>query len=293
MPNIRTKHCHTTKIKRRTATPKGPKMRQYNQTYNSEEATTQLLPDNTHPEIICLASLYKPMEFLRTKIDNFNAVLPPSVAVWFADCSPPEVWQEVQETIRQHSKFKYILSHFHERTTLYYTWNWIIKHAILTYGPKYFCNTNVDDIIGPDYFTIMPQVLNGNPAIQLVACSWYVISGSWTQKWPPASCDGICTVTEIGSCGHFPMWRAGLHKQIGLFDPNMLAIGDSDFWSRIKNALGQEVMHKINDVLCCYISHQNNLYHTSKGPNMSSGEAWDRGTISVRTPEELDRLRYF
>jgi len=267
-------------------------MRQYDQTYDNKEATTQLQLD-THPEIICLASLYKPMEFLHKKINNFNEILPPTAAVWFADCSPSEIWQEVQETIKQHSKFKYILSHFSDRTTLYYTWNWIIKHAILTYNPKYFCNTNVDDIIGPDYFTVMPQILNNHQMVQLVACSWYIINGSWNiQKWPP-NYDGICIVTEIGSCGHFPMWRANLHKQVGLFDPNMLAIGDSDFWSRIKNMLGQGAMHKINDILCCYISHQNNLYHTSKGPNMSSGEAWDMGTINVRTPEELDKLRYF
>lgn len=298
MPKIRTQRCRSAKIGQKTIKPKnGPNLmtRQYNQIYGIKEATVQWLPDTgaPHPSIICLASLYKPMEFLCSKIDNFNAVLPQNAAVWFADCSPPEVWLEVQNTINVRSRFRYILSHFSNRTTLYYTWNWIIKHAIQAYDPKYFCNTNVDDIIGPEYFKIMPQTLEINNTIYLVACSWYVTHDKGQTTWPPPSCDGISVVTDIGSFGHFPMWRASLHKLVGLFDPNMLAIGDSDFWSRVKGTLGQAAMRKISEALCCYVSHSNNLYYAAKGPDQQSGESWDIGTMQVRTPQQLESLKHF
>jgi hypothetical protein len=232
---------------------------------------------------VALASLYEPLEFLESKIANFNQSNHSDVLVYMSDCSSEKTWKEVDKLVRSKSKFEYVLDHHQKRETLYWTWNWIIDKTIGS-KPQYYCTTNVDDVVHPDYFAKMSSFLDSNPTIQIVGCSWLLttIPG---EIWPPASSNSQILTQELAirTLGHFPMWRASLHPSIGLFDPRMFIIGDDDFWLRIKARFGTNAIGTISkEYLGCYLQHTNNLFHTAKAPNGMSAEGWDRMVMANR-----------
>jgi hypothetical protein len=240
---------------------------------------------NNMPKIIALASLYEPLEFLENRIANLNQCDMSGVMVWWLDVSPERTWKQVKEIVKK-CEFSYKISHNKKRQTLYWAWSWIISQSRNDgIWPKYFCNTNVDDINRPEYFRIMSSYLDNQPDKHIVCCNWLNTNVKGQHTWPPKH-DSLSEVDPQLTLGHFPMWRASLHDTVGSFDPRMVAIGDADFWSRIKNKHGKKVIGKINRTLACYLSHQNNLYYRAVGPNGFSGEAWDRGLMMERDKKE-------
>lgn len=225
-------------------------------------------------KIIGMASLYEPLQFLSNRIRNLNQCNLKDVLIYFADCSKPETWEQVKKTIESEAKFNYSLSHFDQRTTLYYTWHWIIDQTLNTQNPQYYTNVNVDDIHYPDYYQKMSTYLDQHPETHIVACPWHItkIKG---QIWPP-NYDNASGPTLGKTLGHFPMWRAGLHREGLNFDSRMVAIGDTYFWLGIKNKYGTKAMAIHPETLACFLSHDNNLYWVAKGPHGQSGEAYDR-----------------
>lgn len=237
------------------------------------------------PNIIALASLYKPLEFLEDRIKNLNLCDTTDVLVWWLDVSPKRHWVKVQELLKS-CEFEYMSSHTHQRQTLYWAWNWIIKQSKQqSLWPKYFCNTNVDDILHPEYFQKMSSYLDEHNDKLIVCCNWYNTNIKHQFEWKPKH-DSMSEVDPKLTLGHFPMWDSSLHDSVGMFDGRMVCIGDSDFWSRIKNVHGPNVIGKISKPLGCYLSHSNNLYYKSQGPNGESGEAYDRALMMQRGQEE-------
>lgn len=229
--------------------------------------------------IFCLASLYEPLEFLENRIANFNQCDLSEAVVCFVDVSTPTTWAKVEKIIQGKAKFEYTLHHHAERKSLYWVWNWIIDKCMLECKPVYFCNTNVDDINHPEYFKKMSTYLDENPKIKLVASPWGVtqIKG---QRWPAQMERGIVTPEPKKTCGHFPMWRASLHTSpVGKFHSDMVCVGDSFFWAKIRKEYGLNSLAVHPETLGCYLSHENNLYHMSRGPKGQKGEAWDRSLM--------------
>jgi hypothetical protein len=232
--------------------------------------------------VVGLASLYEPLEFLENKIRNFNQCDMSGTIIYFSDCSSPETWAEVEKIVRSNCKFDFVIDHHAERKTLYWTWNWIIEHTRDV--AKYYVTTNVDDILEPTYFKKMSAFLDEHPEFEIACMSWLVTEEKgqiWPPKWNPGQNQ---VVNPDRSCGHFPMWRASLHDpdRIGLFIPEMVVIGDAEFWDRIKRKYGLPVFGVHPEWLACFLSHEKNLYRTGKGPDGGSGEAWDWGIINGR-----------
>lgn len=239
------------------------------------------------PKIIALASLYEPLEFLNNRIDNLNTCDMDGVLVWWLDVSRKSTWDKVK-TILKRCEFKYEVSHNPRRQTLYWAWNWIINQSKQSgHWPKYFCNTNVDDINRPEYFQIMSVYLDNHPKKDIVCCNWLNTNIKDQYRWPPQANGGLSEVDPQLTLGHFPMWRSSLHNEdeVGMFDSRMVAIGDSDFWARIKKK-GPDAIGKLDRTLACYLSHQNNLYYKAQGPNGESGEAYDRALMTERDTKE-------
>lgn len=222
--------------------------------------------------IVGICSLYEPLEFLANRIRNLNQCDLKNVSIYFADCSSDNTWKEVQKVVESSCKFNYKLHHFNNRTTLYYTWNWVIDQTLIE--TEYYCNTNVDDIQEPSYFQKMAGFLDTYPNYKIVACPWLITSKKG-QIWPPESENNSGPIPEK-TMGHFPMWRASLHREGVRFDPRMVCVGDSYFWTKVRQKYGVGVLAVHNETLSCYLSHNNNLYYSSRGPHGESGEAWDR-----------------
>lgn len=225
--------------------------------------------------IFCLASLYEPLEFLADKIANFNQCDLSEASVRFVDVSSGPTWEKVERLIKAEAKFDYELTHFEQRKSLYWVWNWIIDDCFAKYKPQYFCNTNVDDLNHPDYFRKMSKYLDENRSIAILAAPWGV-TRTKHQQWPAIAEDGNVIPDVTKTCGHFPMWRAKVHRRVGNFNQDMVCIGDADFWNRTKRYFGREAFAVHPEVLGCYLSHSNNLYTVSRGPNGQKGEVWDR-----------------
>lgn len=219
-----------------------------------------------------ICSLYEPLAFLANRIRNLNQCDLSDTSIFFADCSSELTWNAVKAIIESDCKFKYQLHHFDERTTLYYTWAWVVDRTKDT--TVYFCNTNVDDIQEPTYHKKMAEFLDQHLGVEIVACPWLIteIKG---QIWPP-NAQSASGPNVDRTMGHFPMWRASLHRAGLNFDQRMVAIGDSFFWSAVKKQYGRSALAILDEQLSCYLSHENNLYYTAKGPQGQNGEAYDR-----------------
>ena len=221
--------------------------------------------------IIGICSLYEPLQFLENRIKNLNQCDLSDTMIFFGDCSTPNTWKQVETIIKRDCKFAFNIYHFEQRNSLYYTWAWVIDHT--RSNTTYYCNTNVDDIQDPTYFKKMSGFLDTHPQIKIVACPWFItnIKG---QIWP-AKITSSSGPNIDKTMGHFPMWRASLHLEEINFDPRMVAVGDAFFWTKIKKKYGREAFAILNEQLCCYLTHENNLYYTAKGPNGQSGESYD------------------
>src|SRR3972149_2154443 len=222
-------------------------------------------------KVVGLASLYEPLEFLENRIANLNQCNMKDVLVHWCDCSSNATWEKVEKIIREKCQFEYRADHHPERKTIYWTWNWIIENNA---GAKYFTNINVDDIHHPEYFQKLAAYLDEHSQIVIVSVPWLVTKQK-NQIWPPAA-QGNTPPDPKRTLGHFPMWRSETHHDVGLFDPRMLTIGDSDFWRRIRIHRGQHTIAVHPEYLACYLSHAANAHHSLIGPNGQRGEGYDR-----------------
>lgn len=236
--------------------------------------------------VVGMASLYEPLEFLETRIANLNQCDLSETIIYWADCSSAPTWREVRKLVASNCRFPYTLDHFEERTTLYWTWTWIARMAVARCA-EYITNVNVDDLHHPEYFRRMPSFLDDNKIVQIVGCSW-LVTAKKGMVWPPDAENNQRLSADMGTMGHFPMWRTSLFGEVGYFDERMLVIGDADFWDRIHSKYGTSAFGHVWDHLACYTTHGCNLYSTAKGPHGESGEAWDRSLIDAR--KRGDRL---
>jgi hypothetical protein len=226
--------------------------------------------------VLALASLYEPMRFLERRVRNLNACDLSGVLVHWCDCSPEPVWERVREVLRG-CRFEHRVDHHPERTTLYWTWNWIIRQSGWPdRTPEYLTNVNADDLHAPSYFAAMSALLDSRPDVMVAAPRWHH-TREMDDAWPPR--DGEILAPEPGgTMGHFPMWRSAAHREVGLFDPRMVAVGDSRFWGRVLRKRGPGAFAVHPEPLGCYLLHDSNLYHTALSPDGNqSGEGWDVG----------------
>jgi len=226
-------------------------------------------------KVVGICSLFEPLEFLQTKLENLAQCDLRGIVIYVADCSPAKTQNKVAEIITNYKQLPLIFIRLPKRETLYATWNILIRRARTEERPTYFTNVNVDDLYDPQYFQKMASFLDSHPHIQIASCPWYItkIKG---QKWPPQyhTQSGMSKGSTIG---HFPMWRSSLHEVVGFFDDRAVCIGDALFWNKIIGHFGHGVIAEQPETLACYLTHEKNLYYTAKGPHGGSGEAWDRG----------------
>ena len=229
-----------------------------------------------------LASLYEPLEFLEHRIENLNCCDMDGTCIYFMDCSDAKVQAEAHELIRTRAKFQYRWQGLAGKKDLYRVWNMMVSQAMCdpTMHPVYFCAVNVDDIQAPNYFREMMFFLDEHPDIVIVSPQWYA-SKTKGQYWPPAE-KGVFVDPDVHrTLGHFPMWRARLHDELGNFNPLMRVVGDSEFWDRIKKRYGYGAIAVLEKPLALYLDHEKNLYKTSKLANGMTGEAMDRKLMGL------------
>jgi hypothetical protein len=230
-------------------------------------------------KVVGLGSLYEPLPFLEDRIRTLNDSVLRDVLIYWVDCSPPAVFEEVRRIVEDKCRFGYRLEHLPERTTLYWTWNHIIEKT--RECTEFFTPINVDDLQDPLYFQKMTSFLDEHPEFLIATCPW-LLTDAKGQDWPPTATGTHLVVDTRASLGHFPMWRSAAHDAVGLFDPAMVASGDWDFWDRIRERFGRGKFGVHPEPLGCHLLHENNLRRTGTGPSGECGQAWDRRVIARR-----------
>jgi cellulose synthase/poly-beta-1,6-N-acetylglucosamine synthase-like glycosyltransferase len=196
-------------------------------------------------KVTILISLYKASEFLSAKLENllkqtyFN-----KCCVVLLNCQNLE--NESLIYAEYTKKYKNIISKDYTKfIKLYSSWNDGIKMT----KSKYIMNSNVDDMLHPDYVKTCCEYLDNNPETGCVttqvattyrSCQKYfgAVAPTTNKKSKFAALWDINSRLRIqypkGTMGPCPMWRRSLHDKHGYFG-DYLAIGDAVMWETWHN----------------------------------------------------------
>jgi hypothetical protein len=138
----------------------------------------------------------------------------------------------------------------HDIPTVYDAWN-----KALEFESDYVIIANSDDLMANFAIDKMAAILDLNPQIGLVYADSVIVK---EQHGSPVSYldlrDPDSDLYDGCYIGHFPMYRASLHKEHGFYDERFVVAGDYEFWLRLQRA----------DVMFHHIKER-------------IGEFWDRG----------------
>lgn len=236
-------------------------------------------------KILAMVSTYNGDQFLEKKLENlFAQTRQAETLIYVYDAASPGKEREIAQKYMGRPNFIYYRSH--TRTGLYAAWN----HCILDTLSRtdYVATCNVDDTTDPTYFDEAIKILDNSPNIGLVFTPWYVTK-THGQPYPPPGCEGIADPKPYTTCGHFPVWRRGLHDRFGMFNEQFKIIGDAEWWNRLsywrkKGAQGVE-FHKLSKPHGVYLARGSDNLYEAKDPH--SG-------IPIHATEEqmIYRMRY-
>lgn len=226
-----------------------------------------------------MVSVYGAAAFLDNRLDNLLDQTTDGLTVYVYDAASPQGESDIVKKYMadpRASKHRIVYYRSPVRTSLYAAWNQIIRES----NTEYLTPANADDITDPNYYRTAVELLKSGPN-DLVYCPWLLTTKA-NQKWPPRDNEGVSDPPNGSTCGHFPVWRRSLHAAHGLFDERFKAIGDAEWWGRLRRAGAK--FAKIPDPMGCWTNRgADNLYYSAKDDN--GGEAYrsEEGLIA-QTP---------
>lgn len=232
-------------------------------------------------KLVAMVSMYQSGQFIENKLINLTESKAASdTEIWCLNANSPD---ERDREIPKKFNVKYI--ELKERNTVYQAWNHIIKES----QSQYITNANTDDIVSPDCYNRMFQVLDTSDA-SFTYCDWYVTAKE-NQKWESKTDYEYTGKTTpfhgdvaTSVVGHFPMWRRDLHKKLGHFDERFKALGDAEWWARCYYKLAAKFVN-IREPLGLYLYRNGqNLWHKS-----ISTEEWQMFHKTVQGYKECQK----
>jgi len=210
--------------------------------------------------VCAIISAYKSEKgWVKRRIDNLmeSSVIPEQIAVSVQKGSMEE---EELEILRE--EYKFVTNIDVLRTddipTLYKTWNDL--GAMCTCD--YIINANLDDYIYPYGLWRMSTLLDRNLDVDVVYgnCDVCVERGldvvtvfNWAEG-------GYERLKHGCFLGPFPMWRKSLHDEGYWYDPELVAVGDYDFWLRLARD-GKRFMKVYGEPVGLYTERQESIAH--------------------------------
>ena len=212
-------------------------------------------------KLTVMVSIYNSGEWIENRLNNLlQHENQKDMEVWCVNANSPD---PRDHEIPQKYPFKYIK--LVTRPTVYETWNYIIQNST----SKYITNANTDDIVAPNCYTKLMEILDKNEKFGFTYCSW-LTTATPNQKWeekknadPSGNPGNYAGDISIAGVGHFPMWRRSLHDQLGLFDPQFKALSDADWWARCYH-VGKTQFYWLREYLGLYLwRNGDNLWNRS------------------------------
>lgn len=199
-------------------------------------------------EITALVSTYKSEAFIEEALTDLEAQSAAGgLEIIVVDAASPENERAVVERFqRRYGNIRYLRTR--ERIGIYPAWNLAARMA----KGRYLTPMSTNDRLAPDAYEVLLEALRANPGAALAYGDSHLTpdphqtfarfrpSADYGGRfaWPPYDYDDLIMNCRVGP---HPVWRRGLHAEIGWFDGRYKAIGDQDFWLRI--ALKHPLVH--------------------------------------------------
>jgi len=203
--------------------------------------------------ITILVGIYDSRKFIEAKIRNLQQL------TVFSDCwvvllncldlgRESEIYADFVRDNDNVIEIRYS-THVH----LYPTWN----DGIVVTNSTYIMNSNVDDMLHPDYVSLCTEYLDSHPDIAVVS-SRVIMTDTPNQIYPDWEwCDEMpFHAYPQSTAGPCPVWRRSLHEKYGYFD-NYRVIGDARMWE--KWLAGGEKFGLLDKKLVLYLRNPNSL----------------------------------
>lgn len=207
--------------------------------------------------VSAIASLYKGRQYLETFLENITSqtIFDRSELIIIDANSPDGEGELIAEYQKVYPNIVY--KRINYRIGIYEAWN---DAAEMARG-RYLTNTNLDDLRRADSFELQAGALDELKFVDVIYQDFFY------------SLDSSLGVDDVGKFGfksslpvlcannllrfnsphNAPMWRARLHKELGLFDTSFRSAGDYEFWMRC--ALNGKQFYKLNSPHIVYFQN--------------------------------------
>ncbi len=202
-----------------------------------------------------ITSLYRGGAFIRSFLENMTSqtIFRTHCELIIIDANSPEGEQAIiEEFCRDYPNIIY--KRMDARVSIYEAWNIGVGLA----RGRYLTNANVDDIRRTDSFEIQAAVLD---SLDFVDVTYQDVLYSFEPRMPFDEiakrdfCSDLPVVSrynlmEFNSPHNAPMWRAALHRDVGLFNQSLQSAADFEFWLRC--LVAGKIFYKVNEAHAAY-----------------------------------------
>jgi len=202
-----------------------------------------------------ITSLYRGGSFIRSFLENITSqtIFSTHCELIIVDANSPEGEHVVIEEYCQ--KFPNIIyKRTDSRVGIYEAWNIAIELA----SGLYITNANLDDIRRNDSLQIQASMLDSfefvDVAYQDVLYTFEpriafekIAQREFRSDLPIVS---KYNLMEFNSPHNAPMWRAALHRDVGLFNQSLQSAADFEFWLRCRR--DGKIFYKVNEAHVAY-----------------------------------------
>lgn len=240
-------------------------------------STVSRAPRTEEPSVTILCSIYDGDAFIRPYLENLTQQKD------FADfelvivdaCSPGSEYAVIAEYLGHFPNISYTRTD--HRIGIYEAWNLALRGS----SGRYITNANLDDSRHPESCARMRDALDEWRDVDVVYSDNYytfIPHLAWDQvaavgvrsHLPPPTRHNML---DFNSPHCAPMWRRGLHAQLGCFDESLKSAGDWEFWLRgIRSGI---TMRKIDEPLVMY-------FHNPRGVSTRVDSVGSREESRIR-----------
>lgn len=215
--------------------------------------------------VSAIASLYKGRQYLEAFLENITSqtIFDRSELIIIDANSPDGEGELIAEYQKVYPNIVYKRVNY--RIGIYEAWNDAVEMA----RGRFLTNTNLDDLRRADSFELQAGALDELKFVDVIYQDFlYSLDSSLgvddVKKFDFKSSLPVLSVNNLlrfNSPHNAPMWRARLHKELGLFDTSFRSAGDYEFWLRC--ALNGKQFYKLNSPHIVYFQNPEGI---STGP---------------------------
>ncbi|PXA03109.1 hypothetical protein DDZ13_13660 [Coraliomargarita sinensis] len=214
-------------------------------------------------KLTVIISTYSDRELVSKKLDEITgqSAFDSCEFIFIDACSPEHEHELLQPFCSKHLNCRIIRSD--ERISLYQAWNIGWKEA----RAPYVCVSNMDDMMHPKLLeTVIREVGMGSWDVLSVLIARQERDSNW-NSWDQKRLSRLDLNTRPGA---YFAWRKDLNSVLGMFDENLVLIGDKDFWARIRDHRLR--IRLIPKLLYLYTKHEQQLSKKEEFRHLKASE---------------------